>query len=116
MKVKLREAAEILGVSVDTVRRRVKSGDLPGEKVFEGGVELWMVELPDTVERAQGADEWLHRYVEELERDRDYWREIAMRLATRSQPVHDAIPLGSGPMQPGQRPSLPWWKRLLHLE
>jgi DeoR/GlpR family transcriptional regulator of sugar metabolism len=44
MKVKIREAAEILGVSMDTVHRRLKTGESEGEKVFEGGVEIWLID------------------------------------------------------------------------
>ena len=117
MQVKIREAAEIMGVSMDTIRRRLKSGDLDGEKVFEGGVEVWLVTLPDRYAQHQdphpGLDQvtrLLAVQLEEVQRDRDYWRQMAMVLATRGQP-DPPIALGSGPSdRPGQTNEGTWSK------
>lgn len=48
--VSLREAARLLGCSVDTVQRRLRSGRLRGEKrVRPNGTEEWAVYLPADV-------------------------------------------------------------------
>jgi hypothetical protein len=51
----LRDAAECLGVSTDTVRRRLKRGDLPGEQRSTPHGPSWFVLLPR--ETAAGARE-----------------------------------------------------------
>lgn len=43
----MHEAADRLGVSVDTVRRRVKSGQLIGRKEPTASGFRWLIELPD---------------------------------------------------------------------
>lgn len=135
-EVGIREAADILGVSVDTVRRRVRSGDLPARRVPMGKGYRWMVEVeaetpddapardPREVEvatlRAQVAG--LERLVETLVEDRDAWRDQANRaqlLAEQAQRL--AIPVSTtddsrhDPAQeiPQDQPSrLAWWRRL----
>ena len=111
MKVTIREAAEYLGVSMDTVRRRIKSGDIEAEKVFQGGVEIWLVTLPDRrteipPDPHPGPDrdqmvQILLAQLEETQRDRDRWYAMAMALGQRSQSA-PAIALGTG--QESQQP------------
>jgi len=43
------EAARRLGVSVDTVERRLKRGDLQGQQEKRGAGWRWLVEVPDDV-------------------------------------------------------------------
>lgn len=52
-RVTIREAAEILGVSVDTVRRRLRGGMLEGERVETPQGYVWYVEIPDGVSPEQ---------------------------------------------------------------
>jgi Helix-turn-helix domain len=47
MQVTIAEAAEKLRLSEHTVRRRVKSGELPSSQVATPQGFVWMVELPD---------------------------------------------------------------------
>src|SRR5690606_19220342 len=98
------------------------------EKVHENNVPTWYVEIPDTVERQPDADAYARKYVElleeqleELGRDRDHWRSMALHLAANRTPTYEVIPLPAGPGQGGHEPqkapaSLPWWKRLFMLE
>lgn len=60
--VPIKEAAAILGVSTDTIRRRLKDGRLHGE--FVDG--MWMVELPHTSPPAGGDGVLPARLVVEL--------------------------------------------------
>ncbi len=46
-KVGLAEAAQILGVSSETVRRRLKKGELTGDKIKTDHGYQWVVELED---------------------------------------------------------------------
>lgn len=52
MLVDKAEAARRLGVSVDTVERRLKRGDLQGEQEQRGKGWRWLVEVPDDVASA----------------------------------------------------------------
>lgn len=53
-RLTLKQAAEVLAVSVDTVRRRIASGELPAQRVgrqlrvFEDDVEALAVPVPAT--------------------------------------------------------------------
>lgn len=56
--VTLAEAAELLGVSERTIRRRVKNGEIPGELAFDPdiGTERWMVDTSELLtQRAESA-------------------------------------------------------------
>jgi len=58
-KVGITEAAAILQLSPDTVRRRLKSGELSGERVRSSGGYKWLVTLPEetpTLASAQNED------------------------------------------------------------
>lgn len=99
-QVTIAEAAEALGVSRDTIRRRLKSGDLTGEQRSTAQGFTWYVDLPapdetpaatqngtnasaateggvsDAIElaRLQARIDGLERLVEEVKQDRDAWR------------------------------------------
>jgi hypothetical protein len=89
--VSIQEAAERLGVSADTVRRRVKRGELQGEREKTPQGFVWRVELPaaETPPEAPGALqttpgeaielELLRERIDELKEERDAWREQALR-------------------------------------
>mgnify|MGYP000538825339 CR=1 FL=1 len=104
-RVSISEAAERLGVSVDTIRRRLKSGELTGEKVKSPQGFAWRVDLPvdaapasdtpamssapaaDAVELVQLRERvsGLERLAEELKSERDAWREQAARDGDAAQ-------------------------------
>lgn len=123
MRVKISEAADALGVSQDTIRRRIKRGEIVAEKVLENNVPTWYVEIPDSIERPPDADAYARRYVElmeeqlaEVKRDRDRWRDMALHMASHRTPVYEAIPLPSGPVERGEEDlpaPIPWWRRWL---
>lgn len=46
--VSMRDAAEAMGCSVDTVRRRIKRGDLPARKETTPQGWRWLVQVPQT--------------------------------------------------------------------
>jgi len=47
MQVSIPEASRLLRVSENTVRRRLKSGELKGHQVASVGGFAWLIELPD---------------------------------------------------------------------
>lgn len=103
-RVSIKEAAARLGVSPDTIRRRLKSGELAGERVKTPQGFVWRVALPqdapgepgyplgaaeaspgvpagDDIERARLRERiaGLERLAAELQGERDAWREQAQR-------------------------------------
>ena len=46
-RVKVPEAARIMGVSVDTIRRRIRSGALKATQKKTSSGHVWLVELPE---------------------------------------------------------------------
>ena len=123
-RVPIREAALRLGVSPDTVRRRMKAGEMAAEKrpTPQGG--QWFVEMPgdapsleaaavealggDDVElvRLRAQAEGLEALVAELRSERDAWREQAARsddaagqlrvLLQQAQAFAQALPATTG--------------------
>ena len=102
MDVSIKEAAEHLGVSVDTVRRRLKAGELEGRQEPHGKSGYrWLVHLPDAAKadapgmppaeayalaEARARIDGLERLIDELashrdklETERDDWKEAARR-------------------------------------
>ena len=47
-EVSITDAAAILKVSVDTVRRRIKQGELKARKVASPHGEIYLVEIPES--------------------------------------------------------------------
>jgi len=56
--VSIAEAAHRLGISQDTIRKRLRVGELAGERVKASGGFRWLVELPEDV-RESGTPEYL---------------------------------------------------------
>ena len=54
MLVTRKEAAQLLGVSVDTIERRLKRGDLRGHKEHRPQGLTWLVEVPEELATASG--------------------------------------------------------------
>ena len=95
--VPIKEACEILGLSDDTVRRRIKDGVLPARKETMPSGTRWLIEVPvaDEIltqhERAADAPPThaevvasLQKVIANLERERE---EFAHQLRTREREV-----------------------------
>lgn len=103
-RVPIKEAAARLGISPDTIRRRLKSGELVGERRATPQGFVWLVELPrdvqptaptETTNAAQAASvlvedaleavrlrervDGLERLVGDLQGERDAWKAQAER-------------------------------------
>lgn len=109
-RVKVPEAARILGVSVDTVRRRIRSGALKATRKKTSSGHVWMVELPAgyapiPLPPVAGASELeaLRREISELRRE---LRELREALQARPQ-----VAQATGPRATAGEPVLPWLQR-----
>lgn len=92
-RLSMKQAAERLGVSVDTIRRRLKKGELVGEKEPTPQGYEWRIVLPieEEPQEAPGEPETsrgdaieaelLRERIDELKAERDAWREQAQRSA-----------------------------------
>jgi excisionase family DNA binding protein len=88
------EASRRLGVSSDTIRRRIRHGELPAAKRRTSKGLIWLVDLPDEVLKPE-AD--TAREIERLHDEVGHWRELAMslrqELAARTQEVRQLLEL-----------------------
>jgi hypothetical protein len=107
-RVKVPEAARILGVSVDTVRRRIRSGALKASQKKTSSGHVWMVELPpgytaaDVQASADSANvEALRREISDLRAEIRQLRELL--TTTKGSTSLKAVP--------GSEPVLPWLQR-----
>jgi len=60
VKLNIAQAAAHLGLSQDTVRRRLRAGEIPGERVRAPGGFRWMVEVLDDTTNNDQRDDPLH--------------------------------------------------------
>jgi len=87
-------AAQQLGVSPDTIRRRIRQGQLPASKQATSKGLIWLVDLPDEAlePRADAA-----REIERLREEVGHWRELALslrqELAARTREVQQLLAL-----------------------
>lgn len=107
--VPLREAADRLGISTDTVRRRLKRGELTGEQRTTAHGPSWFVQIPE-----QGKDgedeaaapatsderelitlrtraEGLAAQLAQAEADRDRWHQLAVDAIDRAHRERDEM-------------------------
>ena len=122
--VSIKEAGERYGVSADTIRRRLKRGEIVGRKESTAQGFTWVIEVPANLEAVQpeqaapehgGGDALelvqlrervvgLERLTTELSEDRNAWREQAARseesarelriLVQQAQALAQALPAG----------------------
>lgn len=90
-RLSIRDAAERLGVSPDTIRRRMKKGELVGEKEPTPQGYEWRIILPTEESEPQQDEapeppqsvaiemELLRERIDELKEERDAWKEQAQR-------------------------------------
>jgi excisionase family DNA binding protein len=137
MDVSIKEAAERLGVSVDTVRRRLKAGELEGRREPHGKSGYrWLVHLPDDAQAsapgmplaeayelvdARARIEGLERLIDELashrdklETERDDWKEAARRESDAARELRvllkgaqDSTRALTATLEPQPAPGLP---------
>ena len=103
--VYVEEAADILGLSKEAIRKRIKRGTIDAKKDAGG---KWLIAIDDDVEDAGGASrqdekdllvKTLLEQVEDLKRERDYYRGYFLN---QNQKL----------LQPGRT----WWQRIFSRE
>ena len=84
------EAAKQLGVSQDTIRRRIRRGQVQAVQHPTPQGHVWLVEIPDTPDDPRPALD-----VELLRREAEHWREVAgilhEELVARRREVHELL-------------------------
>ena len=102
-RVGISEAAHRLGVSQDTVRRRLKTGELAGEKGRSAGGFRWIVDLDGQVvgRKHDGQD---YHLVELL---KGQVQDLRVQLEVRAREVSELHQLlATRALNPGK----PWWR------
>jgi excisionase family DNA binding protein len=111
MQLTIGEAAERLRVSEQTIRRRIRSGELQATQVNSPGGFQWMVDLPDspTVDNPSPDNQSLRELVDELrarvaaqDTELESRRREVQELHVLLQQVQAALP--------DPRNNRPWWR------
>jgi excisionase family DNA binding protein len=136
--VGIREAARLLGVSTDTIRRRIERRDLPAHKDASG---RWLIDLDDSLVvppappvaempsgereeliRLRAENEALHVLLDEVRTSRDRTveaeselRRILAVLTYRQQGIAAPPETGETEMIGAPEPPRRWWQRR-HIE
>jgi hypothetical protein len=132
-KVTIKEAADRLGVVEATVRRRIHRGELQAVQESTPQGFVWMVDVPDCVDKVQaesaGDVEALHELVEVLRDElegkdrelvaRDHQLEVKDRQleerAREVQELHVLLQRAQAALPAVRQGRLSWWRRILHL-
>ena len=117
LELTISQAAQRLGVSMDTIRRRIGNNELKARKVPSSHGEMYIVELPDdTPEAPQTKDarpetspevETLRKMVAILETELESRRREIQELHVLLQQAQSSA---SGAVN---TPKLSWWRKLL---
>ncbi len=125
--VPINDAAAVLKVSVDTVRRRIKQGELKAHKVASPHGEIYLVEIPDGVVpvplETQEKQEENPTEVETMEAMKKTISVLENELDARRrevQELHVLLQQAQMHLPPGKSESganktavkLPWWRRM----
>jgi excisionase family DNA binding protein len=122
-EVPINDAATILKVSVDTVRRRIKQGELKAHKVASPHGEIYLVEIPDDIvlvssespekneENPTEAEtiEAMKKTISVLENELDARRREVQELHVLLQQAQKQSPVGKTKSAPNK---ISWWRRI----
>jgi len=111
-KVGIAEAARMLGLSQDTVRKRVRAGELVGERETAPGGFRWMVDLdPDATAGEVAGDPWGNGRSDALvDVLMAQLQDLREQLDARTREISELHQLmGARSLNPGR----PWWRRWL---
>jgi hypothetical protein len=120
MQVTIAEAAERLRLSEHTVRRRVKSGELPSTQVATPQGFVWMVELPDdstagdsdTTGEVRALRELIDQMANQLLVMKDQLESKDRQLESKDRQIeqlHVLLQQAQAAL-PSPREGRPWWK------
>lgn len=104
-RVSIAEASRRMGVSPDTIRRRIKKGELPAFKERSPKGDAWLVDIPDDQLPAGGDGETqaLRETIKVLQQELEYRRREIQELHVLLRDTRSLLAPPAG---------RPWWKRL----
>jgi hypothetical protein len=121
----LQEAADVLGLTVDAVRKRVKRGTLESEKGPDGRLYVFLDTDPDTDVHRSDTDRLISTLEEQLRLEREAHAEARRLLAAAleripaieapSEPSGSPVPPSEGEPDttgPPEAERRPWWRRV----
>jgi len=122
-EVPINDAATILKVSVDTVRRRIKQGELKAHKVASPHGEIYLVEIPDDIVLVSSESpekneenptevetiEAMKKTISVLENELDARRREVQELHVLLQQAQKQSPVGKTKSAPNK---ISWWRRI----
>ena len=121
-EVSITDAAAILKVSVDTVRRRIKQGDLKARKVASPHGEIYLVKIPDGIVPVQSEPpakdanlteaetiESMKKTISVLESELDARRREVQELHVLLQQAQKHLPPTKTKSTPNKTS---WWRRM----
>jgi excisionase family DNA binding protein len=117
-EITIAQAAERLGVSMDTIRRRISKGEIKARKVPSAHGEMYVIELPDDITPEPSAPpgktevapeiEALRKTIDILETELEARRREVQELHVLLQQAQAAFPQVGRPEQ-----TVPLWRRLI---
>ena len=125
-EVTIAEAAKCLGMSIDSIRRRIAKNELKARKVPSPHGEIYLVELPDdavpttdtaaTEEKEDNtvAIEAMRKTISILETELESRRREVQELHVLLQQAQKQLPPGKTEDAKEETPAkVSWWRRLL---
>ncbi len=118
LELTIAQAAQRLGVSMDTIRRRISNNELKAHKVPSSHGEMYVVELPDDTPEATQAKgevkpdgnaelETLRKMVNILETELEARRREIQELHVLLQQAQSSASAAVAP------PKIAWWRKML---
>jgi len=105
------QASLALGISQDVIRRRLRSGEIPGERIPAAGGFRWMVNVDDAGKNGQhhnDVDGQHHDGNDLVEILKGQVQDLRDMLDTRTREISELHQIiGARALNPGSRP---WWK------
>src|SRR5215217_8966883 len=123
-RLDLRDAADVLGLTVDAVRKRVKRGTLESERASDGRLYVFLDVDPDAGAPRSDTDRLIFTLEEQLRLEREAHAEARRLLAAALERIPaleppDTPEAPSEPVPSTERPPeretpaerAPWWRR-----
>jgi hypothetical protein len=118
MQTTIPEAARRLGVSEHTVRRRVRSGELPGKQVATPQGFTWVVDIPDDLPEPETSSSEVQALRELVANLQDRINAQGKELEAKNKQIeqlHVLLQQAQAAL-PAPRDNRPWWQRLWRRE
>src|SRR5918992_4904955 len=116
MQVTVVEAARLLGISIPTVRRRLRTGELPGNQVTTPQGYVWMVEVPDDLpvdNPSSGEVTALRELITHLTTQIEYQQEEIQAKNEQIRELHVLLQQSQAALPVPKEDHYSWW-RLWH--